>query len=424
MKLTLQSETKTIRLGTASVAASGKSAYQIALDNGFVGAETDWLTSLVGPPGPQGEPGQDGGGGGGSGTDGKSAYEIAVENGFVGTEEEWLESLVGPQGPTGATGATGATGPTGATGATGATGPTGPTGATGTTWRSGSGAPSNGLGVDGDYYLRMSSGDVYLKTAGTYSVVANILGPTGPTGPTGATGATGATGPTGATGATGPTGATGAGVATGGSTGQYLRKNSGTDYDTTWDTLDAADIPNLDAAKITSGVLALARLFASAPSAYQLIRANSAGTGLEGVYTGWFKTLAPSDVPIGTSVADMISLSFPSAGTYWLECQLSAFVATVGATRTITWSFTAPDVTSNLIGWTHGGATTTANTTGSQTNLSSIGVGLYNTNTKATMHVWGDITVSQATTVTIRAVISGDSATMRAASFMRAYRSS
>ena len=26
---------------------------------------------------------------------GKSAYDIAVENGFVGTEEEWLNSLVG-----------------------------------------------------------------------------------------------------------------------------------------------------------------------------------------------------------------------------------------------------------------------------------------------------------------------------------------
>lgn len=29
----------------------------------------------------------------GEGAPGKSAYEIAVENGFVGTEEEWLESL-------------------------------------------------------------------------------------------------------------------------------------------------------------------------------------------------------------------------------------------------------------------------------------------------------------------------------------------
>ena len=39
-------------------------------------------------------------GGGGSGTAGKSAYEIAVDNGFVGTETEWLESLKGKQGAT------------------------------------------------------------------------------------------------------------------------------------------------------------------------------------------------------------------------------------------------------------------------------------------------------------------------------------
>ena len=38
--------------------------------------------------------------GGGSGTAGKSAYEIAVDNGFVGTETEWLESLKGVDGTT------------------------------------------------------------------------------------------------------------------------------------------------------------------------------------------------------------------------------------------------------------------------------------------------------------------------------------
>lgn len=32
---------------------------------------------------------------------GKSAYEVAVDNGFVGTEEEWLASLVGPPGADG-----------------------------------------------------------------------------------------------------------------------------------------------------------------------------------------------------------------------------------------------------------------------------------------------------------------------------------
>lgn len=36
-----------------------------------------------------------GGGSSGEGTPGKSAYEIAVNNGFSGTEAEWLESLKG-----------------------------------------------------------------------------------------------------------------------------------------------------------------------------------------------------------------------------------------------------------------------------------------------------------------------------------------
>lgn len=36
-----------------------------------------------------------GSGSGGTGADGKSAYEIAVANGFVGTEQEWLDSLKG-----------------------------------------------------------------------------------------------------------------------------------------------------------------------------------------------------------------------------------------------------------------------------------------------------------------------------------------
>ena len=42
-------------------------------------------------------------GGGGTGTAGKAAYEIAVDNGFTGTETEWLESLKGAEGTNGAT---------------------------------------------------------------------------------------------------------------------------------------------------------------------------------------------------------------------------------------------------------------------------------------------------------------------------------
>ena len=40
-------------------------------------------------------------GGGTTGTPGKSAYEIAVEQGYSGTVTQWLASLVGPAGPQG-----------------------------------------------------------------------------------------------------------------------------------------------------------------------------------------------------------------------------------------------------------------------------------------------------------------------------------
>ena len=38
----------------------GKSAYQIAVDNGFKGTESDWLASLNGSKGDKGDPGTDG----------------------------------------------------------------------------------------------------------------------------------------------------------------------------------------------------------------------------------------------------------------------------------------------------------------------------------------------------------------------------
>jgi hypothetical protein len=106
----------------------------------------------------------------------------------------------GSPGATGATGAPGSTGATGAPGAPGSTGATGAAGAAGSVWRDGAGAPSSGLGVNGDYYLNDTTGDVYLKASGAYSIVANIKGATGSTGATGGTGAPGATGAAGAAG--------------------------------------------------------------------------------------------------------------------------------------------------------------------------------------------------------------------------------
>lgn len=96
----------------------GKSAYELAVAGGYQGTEAQWLKSLVGPQGQPGTPGKDGKDGqpgpagqpgqpGVDGKDGKSAYELAVDGGYKGTESDWLKSLVGPQGPAGQPGTPG-----------------------------------------------------------------------------------------------------------------------------------------------------------------------------------------------------------------------------------------------------------------------------------------------------------------------------
>ncbi len=79
---------------------SGKSAYDIAVENGFVGTETEWLLSLHGEKGDKGDSGSNGRDGD-AGEPGASAYEIAVKNGFSGDESAWLESLKGQKGDKG-----------------------------------------------------------------------------------------------------------------------------------------------------------------------------------------------------------------------------------------------------------------------------------------------------------------------------------
>jgi hypothetical protein len=151
----------------------------------------------------------------------------------------------GPTGPTGSTGPTGNTGPTGATGPTGPTGSPGPTGATGPTGPSGPTGPTGTAATIavGTTTTSPAGGNAAVTNSGSSSAaVFDFTIPTGPTGPTGLTGPTGPQGiqgdpgPTGPTGPTGATGPTGPGVAVGGTTGQYLKKASSTDYDTTWDT--------------------------------------------------------------------------------------------------------------------------------------------------------------------------------------------
>lgn len=78
----------------------GKSAYEIAVANGYVGSEEAWLYSLKGR---DGSPGRDG-------RNGLSAYELADGELLFGTVGEWLESLKGATGAKGDNGDTGAAG--------------------------------------------------------------------------------------------------------------------------------------------------------------------------------------------------------------------------------------------------------------------------------------------------------------------------
>lgn len=133
------------------------------------------VASLVGPQGSTGATGPQGPQGiqGPAGNDGASGAAGATgpqgETGPTGPQgpqgiqgPAGNDGATGPQGDIGPTGATGPTGPQGPQGEQGEQGPAGP-GADGSTtpWLTGTGAPSSGLGADGDYYVDTSTNDVY-----------------------------------------------------------------------------------------------------------------------------------------------------------------------------------------------------------------------------------------------------------------------
>ena len=167
--------------GTGTAGKDGKSAYEIAVTNGFAGTESEWLKSLVGPAGTDGKNGKDGingaigpkgdpgdpGTAGKDGNPGMSAYEIAVKNGYTGTESEWLKSLIGSAGKDGNPG------PAGVKGDTGDVGPAGPTGAKGDTGVKGD---TGANGKDADMSLVYSKTEIDTKIGDIESALKAIVG--------------------------------------------------------------------------------------------------------------------------------------------------------------------------------------------------------------------------------------------------------
>lgn len=134
----------------------------------------------------------------------------------------------GPQGPPGTPGASGASGPPGPPGSTGPIGPAGSpgpqgpqgvAGPNGTKWFSWTGPPAPNLGSLSDYYLDLTSGDVWQKVSNEggpeWALQGNLRGakgdpgtqgPKGDAGPNGAPGLPGVAGPPGPAGANGDIG--------------------------------------------------------------------------------------------------------------------------------------------------------------------------------------------------------------------------
>lgn len=190
-------QTSSQKVPLSGVSAEGQSAYDVAVANGFVGTQTQWLASL-------------------QGANGKSAYQSALDTGYVGTEAQFVASLVGAKGDKGDTGTTGNTGATGQSayqaavaagfsgdinawlaslkGATGNTGNTGANGTNGNTILSTTGAPAAGTGTNGDFALDVAAQLLYgPKAAGAWPAGVSIKGIQGLTGNTGSAGTNGNT---------------------------------------------------------------------------------------------------------------------------------------------------------------------------------------------------------------------------------------
>ena len=140
------------------------------------------------------------------GPEGKSAYQVAVDEGFVGSEAQWLASLKGETGLTGPQGAAGADGADGADGAQGIQGIQGLPGVNG----------SNGISISvkgtlttaqilalvgplvNDAYFSSDEFKLYVFDGVTWIGSDSLRGAVGATGSTGATGAIGPAGDDGA----------------------------------------------------------------------------------------------------------------------------------------------------------------------------------------------------------------------------------
>lgn len=200
-----------IEVNTA-ISPRGYSAYELAVLNGFVGTEVEYLASLKGDKGDKGDTGEQGPTG---------PQGIQGETGPQGIQGiQGIQGEVGPQGIQGIQGEQGPIGPQGVKGDQGEQGPVGPIGPQGIQGEIGlRGDPGFSayqiavgrgyVGTEADWLLSLK-GDTGATGATGPQGIQGPAGPTGPQGPQGIQGIQGEIGPAGPQGPQGDTGATGA----------------------------------------------------------------------------------------------------------------------------------------------------------------------------------------------------------------------
>lgn len=259
---------------------------------------------------------------------------------------EGIPGVTGPPGPQGIQGPVGATGPVGPQGLAGPGGVQGPAGPTGPAGPAGEGftpkgqvptvgdLPPSGNHL-GDAYTVQSSGHMYVWDGAQWVDMGPIgiqgppgpQGPTGATGPAGPTGLQGATGPAGpqgiqgpkgdpgATGSQGPAGSTGAqgpagpGVIPGGTTGQVLTKNTGTNYDTIWSSPFTQTLADARYLQLTGGTLSGNLLF----STDNTCDIGASGTRPRDLWLGRALNIGTANERIRNEVNALASISVESA---------------------------------------------------------------------------------------------------------------
>ena len=192
------------------IGEDGKSAYEIAVDNGFVGSELEWLASLAGSDGDDGDNGAtftpsvsatgDISWTNNKGLPNPTAQNIKGATGNKGdTGERGLQGVKGDTGLQGATGATGSKGEDGNDGADGATFIPSVSAAGDISWTNDSGLPNPSTtnikgvkgdtgnnGTDGSKGDKGDKGDAFTYSDFTSTQLAALKGATGAQGVAGA----------------------------------------------------------------------------------------------------------------------------------------------------------------------------------------------------------------------------------------------